>query len=536
MRIINVENKTNDKYADAIDMVLNDDYIVMSYDENIILYYGEDNVEEIDFQQFLCEIQNKMRNMDKKSPEYKKLEDFFNSRDIYNYSMMLRGNYDLTFSKKQFDIILKILTDETTRAKFIEFEENTEDFHVFFDNGIIQPSSKTKEGYMKIMASMFGRIDKDGKLSGLDLFKSYNIPDLQKYIESYLQLCNTLDFEKFVPKDYMFDVGLSTVNYADVIREGDIPEWDVNPDVIEEINEGMPEDLAPEEKAMWIYCKMCIIFLYDEGYLYRDKLDKVNYHDIFDKEHLESIRPRDKITCFDFSEIYAKLVNDMDAEIDGVIISTGLNHGHFLVGFSSPNGSAELEAVNGIPDPQNNVANDLLRAKLGTELNGIRILEDRNGIIKQAYEKIYPMILKQKIKSQTEIIMEQIKLLPSEELTVEEYLEIFLENLIRNMNERKVSGNEFTLLLNNILHKGFGTEIEKVYLGKMEKTEDEKFYIKRKIFLYKKGSESGYLIDTNSSLQNYNGGLSVEKIRISELKELLANKELILERDDKAIE
>ena len=157
----------------------------------------------------------------------------------------------------------------------------------------------------------------------------------------------------------------------------------------------MPNNLSPEEKALYVYYKMCNIFLYDEGYMYRDKIQKVNYTDEFSKDHLEKIVPGDKITCYDFSRIYEKVIKNLP-EIDVVIISEGVNSGHFLNGISTRNGAVELEAINTMKSGENgDVANDLLRAKLGQKLIGIDVVNGQPGVFEMANQKVYEIFQKQ---------------------------------------------------------------------------------------------------------------------------------------------
>ena len=72
---------------------------------------------------------------------------------------------------------------------------------------------------------------------------------------------------------------------------------------------------------------------YDEGYFYRRITKDEKYESAFSKEHLESLRVGSKITCYDFSRIYVKLVDELGEDITPVMILTGANEGHALAGF-----------------------------------------------------------------------------------------------------------------------------------------------------------------------------------------------------------
>ena len=76
---------------------------------------------------------------------------------------------------------------------------------------------------------------------------------------------------------------------------------------------------------MYVYVKLCTILEYDEEYMYRNKDISLKFESTFLREHLEKIVPKSKVTCFDFSRIYAKLINELDVDIEAVIISEGAN-------------------------------------------------------------------------------------------------------------------------------------------------------------------------------------------------------------------
>ena len=60
-----------------------------------------------------------------------------------------------------------------------------------------------------------------------------------------------------------------------------------------------------------------------------------------------------------------------------VIISRGINKGHFLTGFYTDKVSLMLEPING----RSLATNDLAKAKNGIECEGIHIISDRENVI-----------------------------------------------------------------------------------------------------------------------------------------------------------
>lgn len=86
--------------------------------------------------------------------------------------------------------------------------------------------------------------------------------------------------------------------------------------------------------------------------------------------------PGDKITCYDFSRMYAKLINELDGDITAVMILEGGNEGHALAGFYTENVSATVEAIN--VDSDKDSTNDLMKAKNGIKLKGVKTISDND--------------------------------------------------------------------------------------------------------------------------------------------------------------
>ena len=288
-----------------------------------------------------------------------------------------------------------------------------------------------------------------------------------------------------------------------VIRDGEEPDWEIKPKIREAIFTDMPQDLSLEEQAMYIYCKMCTIFSYDEGYMYRDKLNKVNYESTFSKEHLEELKLGDKITCYDFSRMYTKFINELDGDITAVIILEGANEGHALAGFYTENISATVEAINVASDKD--FTNDLMKAKNGINLKGVKIISDREGLIEQALDKVYPQVIGKKPQSIKEYIQE-LKSLPQEQ-EVPNDIALKLKSLLEIMKSNHIFGNEFAQTLWGIGKSTYFGEnkLERAYLGELQRSDDGGEKYKRYILLRQlkqKETENSlgevYLIDTDT--------------------------------------
>ena len=248
----------------------------------------------------------------------------------------------------------------------------------------------------------------------------------------------------------------------------------------------MPNDLTIEEQAMYIYCKLCKDLSYDEGYFFRELLESGRYEHTFSKEHLESIIPGSKVTCWDFARIASKMINEIDGNIESVIISENINHDHYLVGFYTDKVSVILEAVNG----RTGGTNDLMKAKNGIEFEGIEIISDREGIIKKAVEKVYPLIFSKSQISIKEYLQELNDL--SREKIPDDF-ETKLQAFTQMMKKNNIFGNEAIQTFNTFQHVGFfGGKIDIAYLGKPQIKDDKKNYIRLVLIRTKNDSQSLY--------------------------------------------
>lgn len=285
------------------------------------------------------------------------------------------------------------------------------------------------------------------------------------------------------------------------IRKGDEPNWTLNPRIYEEVYSEMPTNLSLEEQAIYIYCKLCTMFKYDEGYLYRDKIGKINYQSTFSKEHLESLVPGAKISCYDFSRICAKMINDIEGEIEAVIISEGSNAGHFFVGFFTNNVSAELEATKIVDN--RDCSNDLTKAKNGIELRGIEKRFDKKGLLDKALKKVYPLILR-KPPISIDGYIKQLKIISVPDIPDDTKTKV--SSFLEVMKANKIFGNEFIQTLARVRQTDFfGTNFEYTHLGRLEEKEDgQKKYRRMALMRQKvdkqdeKNKEILYLIDSES--------------------------------------
>lgn len=413
-------------------------------------YYGAKTVPTYElFYQF----KQLLSHFEPNSKNYKRIVEILKTRDIEAFKLSLLdkkiGDKDLL------DKVFEILSDEDTFNKFLDFENNREDFH-------IDGKSRELSEYLRCLGSIYGNKNSVGLLEkAKDIYNNYYIPDFYTYGERYRKIFDSYNMDRYVNPLYEFRGFNSLTHIHDrIIRKDEEPNWEINPELREAVYKDFPEDATLEEKVMYIYCKLCKELQYDEGYFYRDKLSGDCYEHTFSQEHLEGIKPDSPVTCWDFSRICSKMINELEGDIEAVILSEGENQGHFCVGFYTDKVSAILEAINA----KTKGTNDLMKAKNGIELEGIEIVSDRQGLINTAIESVYPKALG---RNQIDIIKYMMSLKALPETIVEDNLENKIQAFTSVMRENNIYGNEAMQALNVYYNAGFfGEKLKKAYVGR----------------------------------------------------------------------
>lgn len=404
-------------------------------------------------------------NYQKGSKKYERINEILNTRNLEAFKTILLEEItkdvsdigDKIRKQKIIDRVFEIVSSEDMLNKFIDYENNTQSF-------CIEGKAVPQTEYLKILGKIFGDKNIKGELSNVNMISnSFYIPQLENYKRRYSKLFDKINIDRYVNAEYEFNEIKQDAQMKDtVIRRGEEPEWNINEELYKSIFQNMPEGLILEEQAIYIYYKLCEGLVYDEGYFYKNRIEDNRYENIFSKEHLESIKLGSKITCFDFARVFAKLVNELDENIEAVIIAEGENKGHFRTGFYTDKVSVMLEAVN----IRSGKANDLMKAKNGVKLEGIKIISDREGIIEKALNKVGKLIFGVRQVSIYEYVTDLI------EKSIEEQSSGFEEKLksfIDVMKENKISGNEAVQTFNIFDRMDFfGENIDKVFLGRRE--------------------------------------------------------------------
>lgn len=365
--------------------------------------------------------------------------------------------YDDGTNREILDKSFEILSDEETFSKFLDFKNNQEEFSV---NG----KQVDIREYLKYLGSFFGAKNSSGNLNSRNTISmDFYIPELEEFKSRYSQILDTYNLDRYTNPTYEFKRFTTIAHITDrIIREDEEPDWTVNQNLRKAVYEDFPEEGSLEEQAMHIYCKLCGELEYDEGYFYRKKLPKDRYTPDFSKEHLESIKPHSKITCWDFSRIFTKLVNELDGDIEAVIIGNGADEGHYLTGFYTDKVSVMIEAING----KSEGTNDILKAKLGLKFEGFEIISDRTGSLEEALDTVYPRVFGRP-QIRVDEYFDKLRRVYTPKDNLEENVESFIEFL----RSEHLSGNEAMQMLNICSKLGFlGDNMQKAFVGR--KTED----------------------------------------------------------------
>lgn len=440
--------------------------------------------------EFISELETYMQDLEKNSKEYVRCQEIIETRSFEALKRSFSGK-----NGERAELVNKlfgVLTDSNECDKFLDFEKNSTHFEI---NG----EQQRIEEYLKIFGDIFKYKNEEDSFDEIIFIEyNYNIPEtvIETIDQNAMKIYDEYHekYDRYIDKRYEF-WALEPDEFG-TIRKGNEPDWNISKELREAVYKDMPDDLSLEEKALYIYAKLCKELEYDEEYLYKGKGITSKFESDFSQEHLESIKPGSKITCFDFSRTFEKFVNELDGDIEAVTIYEGINRGHFLSGFYTDKASVRLEAINinGEKDP----TNDLMKAKNGIRLRGVQPVFDREQIIGDALNKVYSLIYGRDAQSIKGFVNE-IKSIPRKEVPND--VKLKLQSFIEIMQERGIRGNEFVQTFTGMCKSNFfGQDVEKAFIGRRVNKEGEN-HIQRMVLLRQKEENEDshlYLIDTSS--------------------------------------
>lgn len=446
---------------------------------------------------FISQLESYINNLDQNSNEYLRCNEIVSTRSIEALKKYFSGRNGE--EAELVDRLFEVLTSPNICEKFMNFDEHRDYFK-------IDGKEYQIEDYLKKFGEIFKyRDESEGEecafFVGDFLIRQFNLPENIKsaMYQNATQIYQAYHkkYPRYIDRRYEFRE-LDNEEDGRIFRDGDEPDWNVNETLRTAIFNNMPQDLSLEEKALFIYIRLCQELEYNEEYLYRNKDISSKFESDFSQQQLESIKPGSKITCFDFSRIFSKLVNELEGDIEAVVISQGSNRGHFLAGFYTDKVSVRLEGINIKLNGREDPTNDLMKAKNGIELRGVQPIFDRNEIINDSLSKVYSLVYGKDALSIKGFVRE-LKNMP--ETDVPDDIKLKLQSFIEVMKNRRVVGNEFAQTLNGMCRAKFFGNVEKAYLGERIEHNGER-HIQRNVLFRQNGEEQEephlYLIDTST--------------------------------------
>lgn len=478
--------RKNGKIADSIEQILNADK--KEFDEILetlrdpkgildVLYQEE--IDNPDMTQEMFEVAFFLRELSKietnqiSSQQKKRIHKLQQFRTEKALKKLIREEHKL--SKKEVEEIFGVLEGRESFSGFInrkkiESKQKIKSKNIFYllklgKNKGLPEGEKSREGhYYDIM----------NRVCNGDYSIQFFSNEQQGYINNFRLIKNRLDAEEQMK------------SYPIVIGREDEPDWKINDELKEYVYRDMPEGLTSEEKAIWIYMKLCKTLNYDDSRHFGNMSNKINI------SLLESIRPNSKLICFDFARVYAKLVNSIpDSDIEAKIVG---REGHFLVNLVSKDIIMTAEATKAI-----STTNEFFKVKMGLPIEGIHAEYDPRGIVQNSIERFTPLIYKdvRTIKS----YIDMLDVIRSEETgrdTKTEETELYnkLDSLAKTMKENNVSGTEAIMGIIKFSKLGFfGDNTEDAWIRKKTQSREDGIKYKSGIIVSQGENNQFYILD-----------------------------------------
>ena len=224
-------------------------------------------------------LREKLNGYSKNSKEYKRIIEILNKRNIEQFKRF----YTTDENEQYIDNLFELLT-------------NNEKYRIFMDS----ENNKTEiKEYMKLLGNIFGHKRSSGTFSKIAyIANNFYLPQLNGILNKVDEIYKKYNLDRYTLPEYEFEDLSNREIFEEVIREEDEPEWNISQELQNEILNKMPGNLSLEEKAMYIYIKLCSTLKYNEDYLYKDNVNLYKFSHDFNQEKLESIRPRFKSYMF----------------------------------------------------------------------------------------------------------------------------------------------------------------------------------------------------------------------------------------------
>lgn len=313
------------------------------------------------------------------------------------------------------------------------------------------------------------------------IYGDYNLQFLIQEHNSYAEVFNLIKNRMMAEKE----IKRNSV----IIGKEDEPDWKINDELKEYVYKDMPENLNSEEKAVWVYMKLCETLQYDDSRVFEGNDNRININ------LLENVKPKSKVICFDFARLYAKFINSMqDDNIEAKVVG---GKEHFSVKVISKDIIMSAEATSAIKN-----TNEFFKVKMGLPIEGIHASYDPKGIVQESIKKFTPIIYKDvhTIKNYIDML-DTIRAEETEKDAKTEESELYnkLASLAKTMKENNVSGTEAIMGTRIFAKLGFfGDNIEKVWIKKKKQSREDGIKYKSCISISKEDNNQFCILDSES--------------------------------------
>lgn len=335
-------------------------------------------------------------------------------------------------------------------------------------------------------------------------------------------ITSNFNFDRFTMPHYTFREAGKNI----VMRQEEEPKFEINDELSSAIFSDMPEEISTvEDKAFYIYAKLCKLLEYDSEYAYWGRIHEGEYPSEFSKEKIESIVPGSKVICQDFCRIYTKLINELGDDIDAVILKrTEKKGGHWLVGVHTSKVSMEMDST----DMSDNKNFDLANVKAAGQITGIKFISTIDGELNM-YREDLDEITTSMLNDGKEVVIPKAMVWKYEKSDFETRLEAFSEVL----QTHGIRGTELVISFLQFEKLGFfgeamfGRPLKKSFLLRKSMVDGKERY--DRMIYFQQARTNG----KNSSIyciDSQNGDISTE--RFDEIQARIENGELIFEDDE----
>lgn len=486
-----IQERKNGKLHDSIEYILNtnntnfNDILHTLKDvKGVLNILYEDEIDNYDMTREIVYISSLLKELselktDKIDKEkQKRIHKLLKCRNERALKKLICMEYKL--SKEDVEDIFKVLGGQQDFSEFIN-RKKIEGIHNTQKTGIFHFFKKKRNNLLL----GDGNIPEDfflgimGRIACRDFSCEFFLKNASKYQRNYNLIEKKLKAEK------------DAKQHEIVLSDRDEPNWEINQELKDFVYKDMPENLTAEEKAVWIYMKLCTVLHYND-----EKFFDENWSCEINTSMLENIKPNSYVVCYDFSRVYAKFINTMeDSSIEAKVVGS---KNHFFVNVFGKDIIMSAEATNAIDN-----SNDFFKARMGLPIKGISVLYDPKHIIKKSIDKITPLIYKNRQKSLDYYIYMLNAIRDDEKKESEDRKEEDLCNkfksLTKTMKQNSVHGLEAMQGIINFSKLGFfGDKTDVSWIKWKTFNKGKKPYYKSGVIVCQKESEQFYLLDCSS--------------------------------------